>query len=148
MADEISPEQKAAYEQLSVQVPERDIEIEGVEGHARLTDKMKEENVSDIRSLQEQLFPKLDFDPLNKLQMAEIFPDAFCPMERLMIKGYIKKLRSENKEVSLSQVIAEVRTAVSMALDRASRIDALRLGGAVKEMEDKKAENQLGGLLK
>lgn len=133
------------YQRLSGVTPERDMLLpdDGGGGHKSLTEKLEEApNLSDMQTADRRLFPDLDKKWLNNVEVSRVFPDIYNPLSRIFVKGL---LQDSDKTLSFTEAVANVNTAMSIAIDGEGRFDELGLAGAAKEDELKKEEKKLLG---
>jgi hypothetical protein len=105
------------------------------DSHASITQRMRESpKLTDAQTFDKRLFPKQKTEWLELLQVSRIFPDNFNDLFIILVKD----LMSEDKNITLGEAIAQVHTALSIALDGEGRIDELQLAGSAAPKEDYK----------
>jgi len=97
---------------------------------------------TDTQTVTRLLNPDLGKD-LNHITASRVFPDAFRPYQRMLVKSLIFKNR-DKMVGSIVPYIATTNTALTMAIDGEHIIDMLALIGGTKRDEAAKENNTLG----
>jgi hypothetical protein len=85
------------------------------------------------------LNPDLGIPYLNSIQMSRIMPDDYSPLERLMIKDLMR-----SQDMPLTEAVAKVKTALTIAWDGEGRIDLIRIVNRISELEERKKNDLIG----
>jgi hypothetical protein len=146
--DENTSASDQLYQSLQKVLPEREVELPednlGNDGHKSLTEREEESpNKSDVKIMTETLFPDMGNHVLNHLMVSEVFPEAYRPLQAMLVKDRIKKSKSDE---SVVDIIVEINTPESIAFGREGRFDGLAvIGVSTKAKAAEEASNKLYG---
>ena len=117
-----------------------DEDIEQGEEQGTLTDQINfSPRKSDTQVIADMLNPDLGIPYLNSIQMSRIMPDDYSPLERLMIKDLMR-----SQDMPLTEAVAKVKTALTIAWDGEGRIDLIRIVNRISELEERKKNDLIG----
>ena len=129
------------YNELAAITPEKDIALvdvptSNVGGHKTMKEQIEESpNLSDMQTADRRLFPDMKRAHLNRMQVSRIFPDVYNPLFRINVKDAIKSdmLKTLEEQQTVAEIITDVNTSASIAIDGEGRIDELGLAGVAHD---------------
>ncbi len=135
------------YDKMSVEEPERDIDISlpkslaGGSGPMSLSDAEMAPNMSDLQSTLMHLFPQFRDTILAKVaqsvqavMVSRISPDRFLELSSLTVDSILEEMDAdEETSIDVQAVINMVDTAFSIGLEGKGRIEVIQCAGAARE---------------
>ncbi len=148
--DDVDKNEETNYDDLVVEEPEQDIELEDIEGGGKTLLEAEEESPhdSDIKAIHRSLHPKYKDKKLNELAQSamssRVFPDNFWAKHRLIVTSLVEEYAEDGKDFDLVAIVSEVQDALSIGFEGRGRVEDLELAGVAHEEEMEKLSKELG----
>ncbi len=149
MDDIEEPEEPITYEDLVVEEPEREVDLEDYEAPKSYTETEEDApQLSDLKAVLRAISPKSKFERVNDLaqpaMVSRIFPDNLLDKNKLIVLSLLEEYEEEDSEVPVIDIISNVQDILSIGYEGRGIVERLEIAGVAHEEEMEKLAKDLG----
>jgi hypothetical protein len=143
------PEEPITYEDLVVEEPEREVDLEDYEAPKSYTETEEDApQLSDLKAVLRAISPRSKFERVNDLaqpaMVSRIFPDNLLDKNKLIVLSLLEEYEEEDSEVPVIDIISNVQDILSIGYEGRGIVERLEIAGVAHEEEMEKLAKDLG----
>ncbi len=140
--NKIAPLEKQGYDNLTLEEPERqvDIDLPAGDGHKSLAQQeIESPNLTDLQASLKRLFPQFPHEAINRvaqvMMVSRVDPDTFLPLLNSTVYD-INEALPWDADITFQEILSLCYGFYTIGRDGKGRIDVFALHGAAKEQEE------------